>query len=97
MRKAALSLDPREGVQALFSAIITQSTNAALILAYQRVIDRLKTVLTIEREQETTDGALVKPMVEVIAEGRIPDLLALLEAHHEHRCARAPFLARAAA
>ena len=97
LRKAALSLDPREGVQALFSAIITQSTNTALILAYQRVIDRLKTVLTIEREQETTDGALVKPLVEVIAEGRIPDLLALLEAHHEHRCARAPFLARAAA
>ncbi len=97
LRKAALSLDPRDGVQALFSAIITQSTNAALALAYQRVADRLKTVLTIERKQEAPEGALVKPMVEVIAEGRISDLLELLEAHHEHRCARAPFLARAAA
>ena len=97
LRKATLGADPRDGVQALFDAIITQSTNAALILAHQRVADRLKAVLKAERGHETADGATVKSMVEVIAEGRIPELLALLEAHHERRCARAPFWAIEAA
>lgn len=96
LRKATLRVTPHDGVQALFHAIIAQSTNAALVLAHQRVVDRLKSIIKAERGYEAAEGAAVKRMVEVIAGGRIPELLALLEAHHERRCARAPFLAVAA-
>lgn len=92
LRKAAVGVDPRNGVQALFDAVITQSTNAALLLAHQRVADRLKAVLKAERTHEEADGAMVKTMVEAIVQGRIPDLLGLLKTHHERRCARAAAL-----
>ncbi|WP_307513199.1 GntR family transcriptional regulator [Brevundimonas vesicularis] len=88
LRKAAVGVDPRDGVQAFFDAVITQSTNAALLLAHQRVVDRLKAVLKAERAHEETDHETVKTMVEAIVQGRIPDLLGLLETHHERRCAR---------
>lgn len=92
LRKAAIGVDPRDGVQALFDAVITQSTNAALLLAHQRVADRLKAVLKAERTHDETDDATVRTMVEAIVQGRIPDLLSLLETHHERRCARAAAL-----
>lgn len=97
LRKAVAGVDPRDGVQALFDAVITQSTNAALLLAHQRVADRLKAVLKTERTLEDPDNATVKTMVEAIVQGRIPDLLGLLEIHHERRCARAATLAIEAA
>lgn len=97
LRKATVGVDPLDGVQALFDAIITQSTNAALVVAHQRVVDRLNAVLKVERGHEDADGATVKTMVEVIVEGRIPDLLGLLESYHDRRCARASVLAVEAA
>lgn len=92
LRKAVVAVDPLAGVQALFDAVITQSSNAALILAHQRVVDRLKAVLTVERRHDESDGATVRAMVATIVEGRIPDLLDLLDAYHERRCARIPTL-----
>ena len=92
LRKAAVAVDPLAGVQTLFDAVITQSSNAALILAHRRVVDRLKAVLTVERRLDASDGATVRTMVSKIVEGRIPDLLGLLEAYHERRCARVPAL-----
>ncbi len=92
LRKAAVGVDPRDGVQAFFDAVITQSTNAALLLAHQRVADRLKAVLKAERAHDETDHETVKTMVEAVVQGRIPDLLGLLESHHERRCARAATL-----
>lgn len=89
LRKAALAVDPLAGVQALFDAVVTQSSNAALILAHQQVVDRLKAVLRVERRHDDTDGETVRTMVATIVEGRIPDLLALLDAYHERRCAGA--------
>lgn len=88
LRKAAVAVDPLDGVQALFDAIIDQSTNAALILAHRRVGDRLATVLAAERRRDNADGATVKAMVAAILEGRIPHLLSLLGEHHERRCSR---------
>ncbi|WP_287901538.1 GntR family transcriptional regulator [Brevundimonas sp.] len=92
LRKAAMAVDPLDGVQALFDAIITQSANAALCLAHQRVSDRLMVVLRRERAHEDGDGATVRAMVAVIVEGDVPGLLALIETHHERRCRRAPAL-----
>jgi len=92
LRKATVGIDPLDGVQALFKAIITQSTNAALVLAHQRVVDRLKAVLKVERVHEDAYGATTKTMVEAIVAGRIADLLGLLETYHERRCARATIL-----
>ena len=92
LRKAVVAVDPRAGVQSLFDAIVSQSSNTALILAHQRVVDRLKAVLTAERGQDDSDGAMVRTMVSMIVEGRIPDLLGQLDAYHERRCARVPAL-----
>jgi len=92
LRKAVVAVDPRDGVQSLFDAIITQSANAALILAHQRVVDRLKAILKAERRHDDTVGAPTNAMVETIVQGRIPDLLGLLDAYHEQRCARAAIL-----
>ncbi|MFN3780070.1 MAG: GntR family transcriptional regulator [Brevundimonas aurantiaca] len=92
LRKAAVGVDPLDGVQALYEAIITQSANAALCLAHQRVSDRLLAVLRAERTHDDGDGATVKAMVAVIVEGDIPGLLAQLETHHELRCRRAQVL-----
>lgn len=92
LRKATVGVDPHDGVQALFDAIVIQSANSALILAHQRVVDRLKAVLKAERGHDEADGTTVKTMVEAIVQGRIPDLLGLLETYHERRCARAAIL-----
>lgn len=88
LRKAAADVDPADGPQALFEAIIGQSANGALILAHQRVVDRLKTVLAAERLHDREERATVQPMIDAIGAGRISDLLSLLEAYHETRCAR---------
>lgn len=88
LRKAAAAVDPLYGVQALFDAIIAQSANSALVLAHQRVVDRLKAVLKSERTCDDADGASVKAMVVAIVAGNIPAVLELLEEHHERRCAR---------
>lgn len=92
LRKAAAAVDPLDGVQALFDAIIAQSANSALVVAHQRVIDRLKAVLKSERARDDTDGASVGAIVAAIAAGNIPAVLGLLEEHHERRCARASAL-----
>lgn len=92
LRKAVVAVDPLAGMQAFFDAVITQSSNGALILAHQRVVDRLKAVLTVERRHDESDGATVGTMVAAVVEGRIPDLLDLLDAYHEQRCARVPTL-----
>ncbi|QYF87063.1 GntR family transcriptional regulator [Brevundimonas sp. PAMC22021] len=92
LRKAVMSVDPLNGVQTLFDAIITQSANAALALAHQRLVDRLGAVLKAEKGNDYGDGATVQAMVRVINKGDIPALLDLLEDHHERRCARASML-----
>ena len=92
LRKAAAAVDRCDGVQALFNAIIAQSANSALVVAHQRVVDRLKGVLKSERASAHADGDSVGAMVAAIAAGDVPSLLGLLEDHHERRCARAPAL-----
>lgn len=88
LRKAA-DIDPVAGAQVLFDAIIAQSANSALILAHQRLTDRLAGVLRLEHRNNDADRPKVRAMIEAIADGRIADLLSLLQRHHEDRCARA--------
>lgn len=92
LRKAAAAVDPLDGVQALFDAIIAQSANSALVLAHRRVADRLRAVLNAERAWDASEGASAGVMIAAIAAGNIPAVLGLLEDHHERRCARAPAL-----
>lgn len=92
LRKAAAVIDPHEGVQALFDAIIGQSGNSALITAHRRVAHRLGAVLRAERREEDPTGTGAREMIAVIIAGRIPELLRLLDLHHDHRSARAPAL-----
>lgn len=94
LRKAVSRLDPLDGMQALFDAIIGQSTNAALMLAHRRLVDRLGSVLRAERTQEVSSGGEVREMMEAVFEGRLPDLLERLQIWHEGRCGRLPWLAR---
>lgn len=89
LRKAATGVDPLDGAQALFDAIIDQSDNAALAIAHARAAHRLGSILRAERALDEEAGAAVKAMVEAIVTGRLDDLLTLLARFHEHRCARA--------
>lgn len=88
LRKAVSRTDPLDGMQALFAAIIAQSTNAALILAHQRLTDRLGAILRAERRNEVSAGSDVSAMVAAILEGQMPELLERLQAWHEDRCTR---------
>lgn len=88
LRKAVVAVDPREGPQALFAAIIAQSSNAALGAAHQRLLNRLRPVIAAERTFADDEAMVVKTMVDTVVAGRIDDLLAHLEAFHERRCAR---------
>jgi DNA-binding GntR family transcriptional regulator len=92
LRKAAVAIAPLDGVQALFDAIIAQSANAALSLAYHRVKDRLGAALRAERRFEEAASQEVADMVAAIVDGQVPVLLTLLEGHHDRRCARAAHL-----
>lgn len=92
LRKAAVAVDPLDGVQTLFDAIVAQCANSALTLAHERVVNRLKAVLKAERASDEAGGATVRAIVAAIVEGSIPAVLRLLEDHHERRCARAPAL-----
>ena len=92
LRKAVVAVSPLEGVQALFEAVIAQCANSALILAHQRLVDRLKPVLKAERMCDEADGTSVQAMVAAIAAGNLSVALGLLEDHHERRCARVPAL-----
>lgn len=92
LRKAVVAVNPLEGVQALFEAVIAQCANAALILAHQRLVDRLRPVLKAERICDEADGTPVQAMAAAIAAGNLPVALGLLEDHHERRCARVPSL-----
>lgn len=92
LRKAVVGIDPREGPQAVFAAIIAQSSNAALTAAHQRVVDRLKTVIEAERAWVDHDAESVRVMIAAVADGRIDGLLAQLDALHDRRCARTPAL-----
>lgn len=88
LRKAVVAVDPREGPQALFAAIIAQSSNAALGAAHQRLLNRLRPVIAAERTFADDEAMVVKTMVDTVVAGRIDDLLAHLNAFHERRCAR---------
>ncbi|MEJ8406070.1 GntR family transcriptional regulator [Brevundimonas vesicularis] len=88
LRKAVVAVDPREGPQALFAAIIAQSSNAALGAAHQRLLNRLRPVIAAERTFADDEAMVVKTMVDTVVAGRIDDLLAQLDAFHERRCAR---------
>lgn len=88
LRKAVVAVDPREGPQALFAAIIAQSSNAALGAAHQRLLNRLRPVIAAERTFADDEAMVVKTMVDTVVAGRIDDLLAHLDAFHERRCAR---------
>jgi len=92
LRKAAVAVDPLDGVQALFDAVIAQSSNSALVLAHRRVADRLRAVLKAEHAWDESEGASIVAMVEAIAAGDIARVLGLLEDYRERRCARAPAL-----
>ncbi len=89
LRKAVLAIDVRDGVHALFDAVVAQSANSALTLAHQRLSHRLGAVLRAERimDDDARDG--LTAMIRAVADGRISDLLGLLEGHHDRRCARA--------
>ena len=89
LRKAVADIDPLEGAQALFDAIILQSANAALLTAHHRVAHRLGPVLRTERALGEASGEMVQGMIEDVIAGRVPDLLHRLETYHEQRCARA--------
>lgn len=91
LRKAVAGIQRLDGIQALFGAIVAQSANSALIRAHQRLTDRLGAALRVERRLDEA-GDMVAEMVQAISEGRIPDLLDLLERHHDRRCAHAPAL-----
>ncbi|MBD3836805.1 GntR family transcriptional regulator [Brevundimonas sp.] len=97
LRKAVVGLEPREGPQAVFAAIVAQSTNAALTAAHQRVVDRLKTVIEAERAWADDNAASVRAMIAAVADGRIDSLLTHIDALHERRCARTPALVAAPA
>lgn len=90
LRKAVAALDPLDGVQVLFDAVVAQSGNSALITAHRRVAHRLGPVLRSERAEESRSGEEVQGLIDAIIGGRIADLLRLLEIHHERRCATAP-------
>lgn len=92
LRKAAVAVDPLDGVQALFDAIVAQSANSALVVAHRRVADRLRAVLKAEQAWDQREGASIEAMVAAIAAGDIASVLGLLEDYHERRCARAPAL-----
>lgn len=96
LRKAAVAVDPLDGVQALFDAIIKQSANAALTHAYRRVNDRLAAVLRTERLASEGAEPGAANMVAAIVNGDVADLLSLMARHHDGRCARAPALAQQA-
>lgn len=94
LRKAIAPLDPQDGAQALFGAIVAQSGNSALLTAHQRVSHRLGAVLRAERIEEDPTDDTVRRMIEAVIAGRIGELLLQLEAYHEQRCANAPALLR---
>lgn len=89
LRKAAAGVDPLDGASPLFDAIIAQSANAALLKAHRRVAHRLGPVLRAERALGGASEEMVRQMIDAITDGRLADLLDLLTAHHDHRCARA--------
>ncbi len=86
LRKAVLAVDPHEGPQALFEAIIAQSSNAALGAAHQRLRNRLRPVLAAERALADDETTTVKTMVDAVVAGRIDRLLEHLDAFHDRRC-----------
>ncbi|WP_171982000.1 GntR family transcriptional regulator [Brevundimonas sp. LM2] len=88
LRKAVSGVDPLEGAQALFDAVVAQSANAALLSAHRRVARRLGPVLRAERTGEDTSGDTVRRMIDALIQGRLPDLLQELAAYHDQRCAR---------
>ncbi len=89
LRKAVSGIDPLDGTQALFDAIIHQSANTALMMAHRRVTHRLGPVLRTERALADPSGEPVRQMVEAITEGQLPELLHRLQTYHEMRSARA--------
>ena len=97
LRKAAAGVDPLDGAQRLFDAIIEQSANGALLTAHRRVAHRLAPVLRAERALDGSSGEPVRQMIAAITDGRLPDLLQLLAMHHDQRCARAATFIRRAA
>lgn len=89
LRKAVSGVDPRNGAQALFDAIIDQSSNRALLTAHRRVSHRLGPVLRAERDLADPSGEPVRRMIEAITEGQLPELLHRLQTYHDRRSAQA--------
>lgn len=89
LRKAVAGLDPFDGTQPFFDAIIEQSGNDALMTAHRRVANRLRPVLNAERALPESDGETVRQMIETIIEGRISELLPQLQTYHDRRSAQA--------
>lgn len=92
LRKAASSVDPLDGVQALFNGLVAQCGNTALTLAHERLNERLRSVLVAEHRRNKAGSDAARTMIDATVEGRIPDLLALIESFYERRCARTPAL-----
>lgn len=89
LRKAVASINVRDGVQAVYDAIIVHAANSALTQAHQRLSHRLGAVLRAERLSDEAAADTVDLMVRAVSQGEIGDLLSLLERHHDKRCARA--------
>lgn len=88
LRKAVVGIEETQGVQPFFEAVIAQSANSALTLAHQRLVQRLWTVLQAERIIDEGATDTVSAMIRAVVDGRLSDLLHLLAAHHDRRCAR---------
>lgn len=89
LRKAVAGIDPLDGVQAVYEAIIEHAANSALTSAHQRLSVRLGAVLRAERIADEGASDTVALMIRAVVEGEIAGLLGLLERRHDRRCARA--------
>lgn len=88
LRKAVVGLEETQGVQPFFEAVITQSANSALILAHQRLVQRLWAVLQAEHVIDGGTPEMVSALIKAVAAGRLSGVLSLLAEHHDRRCAR---------
>ena len=87
---AVVADDPR--VSGLFDAIIEQTGNSALAMAHGRVAARLATALRIEA-RILADASEAEAMVAAAGAARLSDVLTLMGAYHDRRCALARLIA----
>lgn len=94
LQKAGAEIAPEDGPLALFSALVRQSGNEALIAAHGRVADRLSSAAKIEIAVNPQWLASVEAMFDAMAGAQIDRLLQLIESYHQARCAMAAAVAR---